>query len=489
MASKTISIQEFAKSAIGLTDEEIQQQIEELKSQWVTVDGWDSFQQSAQNEARLTPPVQTEQTDQLPPDTVQWGQLAGTLGSIGILPAAFWVKKLIKNMIWPSEKEIGDAVAWVKRMGESDKYVPWLRDSRGLYNYTKSIQDMAFQNKEDVKAQAADRVITTKALDPLKEEIIKLEKVWAGDAKINSLKKQLSDLESKFNSNGEMSFASAEDIKKYHAGESTYYKEAERVWASPEANTANLWHTKVAEWFRKEIKSVVPEVEPRNATYWAAKDITAGIAKMSNTVSQQPVSTPIRQVATKWAKIIQSVPWIATAGKVLDPLKEARYAERKIPKLITMFKKYWDRVLDYIDTEASKWKMNLAKAWQAAEEIAPKLIAKWVQSLWSSESFLPPWAMDMKTPKPASFPKGKQEYDTKTAPNIISEFGNAMAKTVAPLTAQQKTELSTAKTKWIQTPWAGNIAQIVTPKKVTKPIDKKELAKIGWPKFGVKTGF
>jgi hypothetical protein len=66
----------------------------------------------------------------------------------------------------------------IKLLWESDQYVDWLNDARSLYNYAQSIKDLAFKNKESIKAEAWDRTITTKALDPLKESIAHLEKVW-----------------------------------------------------------------------------------------------------------------------------------------------------------------------------------------------------------------------------------------------------------------------------------------------------------------------
>lgn len=376
--------------------------IEDLKNKWITVEWWDNFKNTVTQKESTTQPQKNDWT--------LW-QAAIATAILWSPAAAIWTRKLIKNMIWPNEKEIGDAIWWIKKylvwagwwmkpeaLDETAKNIVKMLqnipkeagkiDSRTLYNYAQSIKDNAFLSKTEELTKAWDRFITESALDPIKKEIVNLEKVWAPKSKINWLKSFLKDVQSRF-VDWKMSVADAEEIKKYHAWEYKWYKQWAKIWASPEANIAWLWHGKLAEWFRKEIDAVVPELRPHNTTYWAAKDVEAGIAKFSNKVAQQPQSTPFRILKTKAGKTIQEIPWIATAGKALNPLPTEVFEERKIPQYIKMAQKYGDEMLSYIEKNAEKWKSILdkiedvknSKFVQKASNILSKV--KWpIKTLW-----------------------------------------------------------------------------------------------------------
>lgn len=505
MDKKNIWVLEFLNSLPSwLTDQQIDEEILSFQSKWWEILWLEDFLGAAENEKNLTKPSQETNNDN---NASMWlWQSLATAWAVGTLPWIIVWKRLVKDIIWPNEKEIWDAVAWVnkrlvwawwnmkpemadkttkeiiKLMGNIDGWSPWIKDSRWLYNYAQSIKNWAYDAKEQVKIDNANKTITIKALDPLKSEISKLEKAWASSSKIDALKKQLKEIESKFNKSWEMSLSDAEEIKKYHAWESNIYKNAKKMWNVAESNSVWVWSTKIADWFRAEIKSAAPEIEPYNKVYGASKDIESWLAKMSNTVSKQNVSTPLRIAQTKWAKIVQSIPWVATAWKILSPLEEATYAERKIPQLIKMFKKYWDRVIKYIDKNATKWKLlnagNITKAW-----------ASTLKALSSIEWTLPPWVLWTQKVIPASFPNNKINTEFEESPSALWEFTKSMKNTVKPLTDKQKKELA----KWVKIWQATTAVWWVAPTQ-NNPINIQKnkienIDKVWWPKFWIQTWF
>lgn len=498
MAKKTITTEEFLQWAAARwwDNATIDSKVQELEAQWVEILWWDQYKQSVQQITAVTPPSQWP----------AWREPYAVWLWAGLTAAAPFVwPKLIKSMIWPSQTEIWDYVWRIKRnlvwQGMSNKLQAWddttkdilklmanLPDSKGkvdsrwLYNYIGDVKEQAYQNKMAAHTQAASegRFITTDALKPLEEHIDELKSSWAPKSEIAKAEQYLDEMKWHFDADWTMDVSKAEKIKKTYANKAAAaYDSAEKVWASAVTPEVQV-QSKIADWFREQVKAAVPEAEPWNRTYHAAKDIEWWIAKMANKASKESVSTPFRIASTKVAWAIKSTPWIATAGKALPELGKTTYEERKIPWLVKTAKKYLNKFMDWIDTEATKGKW-LLNAWvEMAEKEAPAIIKAWVKawvkSLPDAFWWLPLeglwWDVDIggwvKIP-------GKKIWKSPVETGLTE---------TAKILKEKPTEKSQSKPT-SATPWAGSVAWFPVKKKPVTPMSTPATWVKFWQSFGV----
>ena len=507
MAKQTITSGEFLQQLVenNISDPAKAEEImAKMQADWIEVLWGDELLQSAKQVVNMTPQQDNGVSG-------AW-YAAGAIGWwAATLSAPFVWKKIIKNMLWPSEKEIGDMVHRVSKylVGAGGNMKPELKDettksvfkllgnipktkekidSRFLYNYIGDVKNWAFNEKENVKSLAADRKIhIDDALAPLAKQIQELQ--GKDYNKADKLQKMYDEAAANFDSNGEIDIKNAEEIKKYHASEFKWYDSAGKIWATPEANAAGLGNKKIAEWFRSSIEKVVPELKPYNVTYWAAKDIEAWIGNMANKVWTQMMSTPWRVASTKVSNVVKSVPWVATAGKVLTSLPDAAYEERKIPWIVKTASKYLPEIEKFIETAASKgkWIWNtvkpvvkpvvqpVAKAlWSAGKTIWKALpVVGWALSLWLAANEIMGGTQKVAAGKvltslpDAAYEERKIPWIVKTASKYLPEI-------------EKFIETAASKGKWI---WN-------TVKPVVKPVAKalwsagktiwKALPVVGW---------